>query len=214
MIKYAFIITAIIILLGRFNHFQPTFMIAMLGTLGMTVGFTLQGTISNFTAGILLKIFKPFKKKEFISLDKVSGTVINIDIFYTILKTIDGKIAVIPNNKILLGDIINYTRAPIRRNEFFINVSYHTDTKLIIDILKKVIDKEDRVMKNQDILIGLNKLSPYSLSFVIRCWSETKDLQNVYWDLMISFKNALDKNNIQQIQNNQDQLTLIKNKKI
>ncbi|CAL4323022.1 Small-conductance mechanosensitive channel [Buchnera aphidicola (Periphyllus testudinaceus)] len=197
MLKYTFIMTAIIILLGRFNHFQPTFVIATLGTLGMTVGFTLQGTIANFTSGILLKIFKPFEIKEFIGLDKISGTVLNIDLFYTVLKTIDGKIAVVPNNKILLGDIVNYTRSPIRRNEFFINVSYHKNTKLIVDVLQKVLDEEDRVMKNKDIVIGLNELSPYSLNFVVRCWSKTEELQSVYWDLMFAFKKALDKNNIQ-----------------
>ncbi|WP_343187672.1 mechanosensitive ion channel [Buchnera aphidicola (Periphyllus koelreuteriae)] len=197
MLKYIFIISAMIILLSRFNHFQPTLIIATFGTLGMTIGFTLQGTIANFTAGILLKIFKPFKIKEFISLDKLSGTVLNIDLFYTVIQTMDGKLAVIPNNKVLLGEIINYTRSPIRRNEIFIKISYYKDTQFIIDILQKVLDNEDRVIKNKDTLIGLNELSPYHLKFVIRCWSKTEELQSVYWDLMFSFKKALDKHNIQ-----------------
>ncbi|CAL4323273.1 Small-conductance mechanosensitive channel [Buchnera aphidicola (Chaitophorus populicola)] len=197
MLKYILIIIAIILALGHISNVQPTFFIAILGTLGMATGLTLQGTISNFTAGILLKILQPFKLGEYVSLEKISGTILNIDIFYTILRTIDGKIAVIPNNKIMSGEIVNYSRASIRRNEFFIHVAHNSDIELVISVLKKVVNKDDRVVQNPDVLIGLHELSPNSLNFVVRCWSKTKELQTVYWDLMFKFKKELDKNNIQ-----------------
>ncbi|MCW5197538.1 mechanosensitive ion channel domain-containing protein [Buchnera aphidicola] len=197
MLIYILIILAIVLSLVHISNVQPTFFIAILGTLGMATGLTLQGNISNFTAGILLKIFRPFKLGEYVSLEKISGTVLNIDIFYTILRTIDGKIAVVPNNRIISGEIVNYSRAAIRRNEFFIHVAHNSDIKLVISVLKKVVNKEDRVIHNQDILIGLHELSPNSLNFVVRCWSKTIELQTVYWDLMYKFKKALDKNNIQ-----------------
>ncbi|CAL4323014.1 Small-conductance mechanosensitive channel [Buchnera aphidicola (Chaitophorus sp. 3695)] len=196
MLKYILIIIAIVLALGHISTVQPTFFIAILGTLGMATGLTLQGTISNFTAGILLKIFRPFKLGEYVSLEKISGTILNIDIFYTILRTIDGKIAVIPNNRIMSGEIVNYSRASIRRNEFFIHVAHDSDIKLVISVLKKVVNKEERVVQNPDVLIGLHELSPNSLNFVVRCWSKTQELQIVYWDLMYKFKKELDKNNI------------------
>jgi small conductance mechanosensitive channel len=193
MLKYSIITIIIIIIFNYLNHIQPTFVLALLGTLGMAVGLTLQSTVSNFTAGMLIKIFRQFKEGEYVKIEKISGTILNIDIFYTILRTIDGKIAIIPNIKTITGNIINYTRTPIRRNEFFISFSYNVDINKITEIIREILNKEDRVLKNKEILIGLVELSPYSLKFIIRCWSKTKDLQDVYWDLMKQFKIKLDK---------------------
>jgi small conductance mechanosensitive channel len=156
----------------------------------------LQGSLSNFAAGVLLVTLRPLKTGEYVNLGNVAGTVLNIHIFYTTLRTLDGKIVVVPNNKIISGNIINYSREPARRNEFSISVSYNTDIDLVIKVLRKVIENEDRVMKDRDIVIGLSELAPSSLNFIIRCWSSTDELNAVYWDLMAKFKKELDKNNI------------------
>ncbi|CAL4323041.1 mechanosensitive ion channel domain-containing protein [Buchnera aphidicola] len=196
MFKYSLITITIIILLSHLSDLQPTFVLALLGTLGMAIGLTLQSTISNFTAGILIKIFRQLEKGEYIGIGKISGTILNVDIFYTILSTIDGKIVVIPNIKIISKSIINYTRSPIRRNEFFISLSHNINIDEVKTILRKILYEEDRVLKNKDITIELNEFSDYSLKFVIRCWSKTKDLQMVYWDLMHKFKKKLDEKKI------------------
>ncbi|MBZ2279514.1 mechanosensitive ion channel, partial [Buchnera aphidicola] len=154
------------------------------------------GSLSNFAAGVLLVTLRPLKNGEYVNLGNVSGTVLNIHIFYTTLRTLDGKIVVVPNNKIISGNIINYSREPVRRNEFSISVAYNTDIDVVIKILRKVIDNEKRVIKDRDIVIGLSELAPSSLNFVVRCWSNTNDLNTVYWDLMAKFKKALDENNI------------------
>jgi small conductance mechanosensitive channel len=195
LMKYIIITLVFIAALGRIGV-QTTSVIAILGAAGMAIGLALQGSLSNFAAGILLVTLRPLKTGEYVDLENVSGTVLTIQIFYTTLRTLDGKIAVVPNNKIISGNIINYSREPARRNEFIISVSYDSDIDLVIKVLRKVIENEERVIKDRDVIIGLSELAPSSLNFIVRCWSNNNDLNVVYWDLMVKFKKALDENNI------------------
>ncbi|QCI17837.1 small-conductance mechanosensitive channel MscS [Buchnera aphidicola (Acyrthosiphon lactucae)] len=195
LMRYIVITFTLIAALGRIGV-QTTSVIAILGAAGMAIGLALQGSLSNFAAGVLLVTLRPLKTGEYVNLGNVSGTVLNIHIFYTTLRTLDGKIVVVPNNKIISGNIINYSREPARRNEFIISVSYNSDIDLVIKILRTVIEKEDRVIKDRDIIVGLSELAPSSLNFIVRCWSKNNDLNSVYWDLMAKFKKELDKNNI------------------
>lgn len=195
LMRYIIITFALIAALGKIGV-QTTSVIAILGAAGMAIGLALQGSLSNFAAGVLLVTLRPLKTGEYVDLGSVSGTVLNIHIFYTTLRTLDGKIVVVPNNKIISGNIINYSREPARRNEFIISVSYNADIDLVIKVLRNVIENEDRVIKDRDIIVGLSELAPSSLNFIVRCWSNTNDLNIVYWDLMAKFKKALDKNNI------------------
>lgn len=193
--RYTIVTISIIISLGRLGV-QTTSVIAILGAAGMAIGLALQGSLSNFAAGVLLIIFSPLRVGEYVVFKNISGTVLNIHVFYTTLKTLDGKIIVVPNGKITSNNIINYSREPCRRNEFIINVTNNANVDLVIKILKDVMYNEPRVLKDKDITVGLNKLEPYYMNFVARCWSNTNILNTVYWDLMIQFKKALDDNKI------------------
>ncbi|QCI23415.1 small-conductance mechanosensitive channel MscS [Buchnera aphidicola] len=196
LVRYIFITFALIASLGCIGV-QTTSVIAILGAAGMAIGLALQGSLSNFAAGVLLVILRPLRTGEYVNLENISGTVLSIHIFYTTLRTLDGKIVVIPNGKIISGNIINYSREKIRRNEFIISVSYDSDIDLVIKVLKNVVENEDRVLKDKDIIVGLSELAPSSLNFIVRCWSSTDELNIVYWDLMAQFKKALDLNNIE-----------------
>ncbi|XBC43207.1 MAG: small-conductance mechanosensitive channel MscS [Buchnera aphidicola (Meitanaphis flavogallis)] len=193
--RYVIITLTLITSLGCIGV-QTTSIIAILGAAGMAVGLALQGSLSNFAAGVLLVILRPLRTGEYVNLGNISGTVLNIHIFYTTLRTLDGKMVVIPNGKIISGNIINYSREKTRRNEFIISVSYNSDIDLVIKVLKKVLENEKRVLKDKDIIVGLSELAPSSLNFIVRCWSHTDELNIVYWDLMAQFKKALDSNNI------------------
>ncbi|ANZ22645.1 mechanosensitive ion channel protein MscS [Buchnera aphidicola (Diuraphis noxia)] len=195
LMRYIIITFTLIAALGRIGV-QTTSVIAILGAAGMTIGLALQGSLSNFAAGVLLVTLRPLKTSEYVDLGNVAGTVLNIHIFYTTLRTLDGKIVVVPNNKIISGNVINYSREPARRNEFIISVAYDSDIDFVIKVLRNVIENEDRVIKDRDIIVGLSELAPSSLNFIVRCWSNTDDLHSVYWDLMVKFKKALDDNNI------------------
>lgn len=191
LVRYGVIAFTVIAALGRIGV-QTASVIAVLGAAGLAVGLALQGSLSNLAAGVLLVTFRPFRTGEFVDLGGVMGTVQQVQIFSTTLKTADGKIVVVPNGKIISGNIINFSREPIRRNEFIIGVAYDADVDDVIALLKQVVEADSRVLKEMGIQIGLNELAASSMNFVVRCWSKSSDLQEVYWDLLKNFKRALD----------------------
>jgi len=194
LVRYGVIAFTFIAALGRVGV-ETASVIAVLGAAGLAVGLALQGSLSNLAAGVLLVAFRPFRTGDFIDIG-VLGTVLNVQIFSTTLKTADGKIVVVPNGKIIAGDITNYSREPSRRNEFIINVASHADVDDVMALLREVVEAEPRVQQELGIQIGLNEMTPSSMGFIVRCWSKAADLQQVYWDLMRSFKLALNEKNI------------------
>ncbi|MFE0586182.1 small-conductance mechanosensitive channel MscS [Pantoea vagans] len=191
LVRYGVIAFTIIAALGRIGV-QTASVIAVLGAAGLAVGLALQGSLSNLAAGVLLVTFRPFRTGEFVDLSGVMGTVLHVQIFSTTLRTGDGKIVVVPNGKIISGNIVNFSREPVRRNEFIIGVAYEADVDEVIALLQQVVEADSRVLKEKGIQIGLNELAASSMNFVVRCWSNSGDLQDVYWDLLKNFKRALD----------------------
>lgn len=194
VVRYGIIAFTLIAALGRVGV-QTASVIAVLGAAGLAIGLSLQGSMANLAAGVLLVTFRPFRTGEFIDIG-VMGTVQSVQIFSTTLKTADGKIVVVPNGKIIAGNIVNFSREPVRRNEFIIGVAYDADVDQVIKLLQEVVDAEPRVLRDMGIQIGLNELAASSVNFVVRCWSNASDLQNVYWDLMKNFKRTLDAHQI------------------
>ncbi|WHQ76119.1 small-conductance mechanosensitive channel MscS [Pantoea sp. Lij88] len=195
LVRYGVIAFTIIAALGRIGV-QTASVIAVLGAAGLAVGLALQGSLSNLAAGVLLVTFRPFRTGEFVDLGGVMGTVLHVQIFSTTLRTGDGKIVVVPNGKIISGNIVNFSREPVRRNEFIIGVAYEADVDEVIALLQQVVEADSRVLKEKGIQIGLNELAASSMNFVVRCWSNSGDLQDVYWDLLKNFKRALDSKGI------------------
>ncbi|MFH8135520.1 small-conductance mechanosensitive channel MscS [Pantoea osteomyelitidis] len=195
LVRYGIIAFTLIAALGRVGV-QTASVIAVLGAAGLAVGLALQGSLSNLAAGVLLVTFRPLRAGEFVDLGGVMGTVLSVQIFSTTLRTGDGKIAVVPNGKIITGNIINFSREPVRRNEFIIGVAYDADVDQVITLLREVVDADQRVLQDKGVQIGLNELAASSLNFVVRCWSNSSDLQDVYWDLMKNFKRTLDAHGI------------------
>ncbi|WP_370426728.1 small-conductance mechanosensitive channel MscS [Pantoea vagans] len=195
LVRYGVIAFTIIAALGRIGV-QTASVIAVLGAAGLAVGLALQGSLSNLAAGVLLVTFRPFRTGEFVDLGGVMGTVLHVQIFSTTLRTGDGKIVVVPNGKIISGNIVNFSREPVRRNEFIIGVAYEADVDEVIALLQQVVEADSRVLKDKGIQIGLNELAASSMNFVVRCWSNSGDLQDVYWDLLKNFKRALDSKGI------------------
>ncbi|WP_275555192.1 small-conductance mechanosensitive channel MscS [Mixta sp. Marseille-Q2659] len=195
LVRYGIIAFTLIAALGRVGV-QTASVIAVLGAAGLAVGLALQGSLSNLAAGVLLVTFRPFRTGEFVDLGGVMGTVLHVQIFSTTLRTGDGKIVVVPNGKIIAGNIVNFSREPVRRNEFIIGVAYDADVDQVISLLREVVDADPRVLQDRGVQIGLNELAASSLNFVVRCWSNSGDLQDVYWDLMKNFKRTLDAHGI------------------
>lgn len=189
--RYAIIAFTLIAALGRVGV-QTASVIAVLGAAGLAVGLALQGSLSNLAAGVLLVLFRPFRAGEYVDLGGVAGTVQSVQIFSTTMRTADGKIIVIPNGKIIAGNIINFSREPARRNEFIIGVAYDSDIDQVKQILTDIIQSDDRILKDREMTVRLNELGASSINFVIRVWSNSGDLQNVYWDVLERIKREFD----------------------
>ena len=191
LVRYGIIALTLSAALGRVGV-QPASVIAVLGAAGLAVGLALQGSLSNLAAGVLLVMFRPFRAGEYVDLGGVAGTVLSVQIFSTTMRTADGKIIVIPNGKIIAGNIINFSREPVRRNEFIIGVAYDSDIDQVKQILTNIIQSEDRILKDREMTVRLNELGASSINFVVRVWSNSGDLQNVYWDVLERIKREFD----------------------
>ncbi|OSX86201.1 mechanosensitive ion channel protein MscS [Serratia marcescens] len=195
IVRYGVLAFTFIAVLGRVGV-QTTSVIAVLGAAGLAVGLALQGSLSNFAAGVLLVIFRPLRVGEYVDLGGVAGTVDQVQIFSTSLRTADNKTIVVPNGKIIAGNIINYSREPNRRVDIVVGVAYNADIDVVKKVLGDVIAADKRIMHAKGVTVCLNEMAPSSLNFVTRSWTTNAEYWNVYFDLMENFKRALDANNI------------------
>lgn len=195
MVRYVLLAFTFIAVLGRIGV-QTSSVIAVLGAAGLAVALALQGSLSNFAAGVLLVIFRPLRVGEYVDLGGVVGTVNQVHIFTTTLRTTDNKTIVVPNGKIIAGNIINYSREPERRVDIEVGVGYNADIDLVKKVLGDVIAADNRIMHDKGVTVRLKEMAPSSLNFVTRSWTANAEYWSVYFDLMENFKRALDANNI------------------
>lgn len=195
LVRYGILAFTIIAALGRIGV-QTASVIAVIGAAGLAVGLALQGSLSNFAAGVLLVLFRPFRTGEFVDLGGVSGTVKDVQIFSTTMLTADNKTIVVPNGKIIAGNIINYSREPNRRVDITVGVAYDADIDLVKKVLGDIVAADKRIMHDQGVTIRLNEMAASSLNFVVRAWTTNANYWPVYFDLMENFKRGLDANKI------------------
>lgn len=195
LVRYGIIAFTLIAALGRVGV-QTASVIAVLGAAGLAIGLALQGSLSNLAAGVLLVTFRPFRAGEYVDLGGIAGTVLQVQIFSTTMRTVDGRIVVVPNGKIIAGNIINFSREPVRRNEFIIGVAYDSDIDKVKQLLTTIVESDERILKDRERTVRLNELGPSSINFVVRVWSKSGDLQNVYWDVLERIKRDFDANDI------------------
>ncbi|EIC83467.1 small-conductance mechanosensitive channel MscS [Serratia sp. M24T3] len=195
LVRYAIIAFTIIAVLGRIGV-QTTSVIAVIGAAGLAVGLALQGSLSNFAAGVLLVMFRQFRVGEYVDLGGVAGTVTHVQIFSTTLLSPDNKVIVIPNGKVIAGNIINTSREPTRRTDIIVSVSYDAEIAKVKQVLGDIANADERILKDKGIVIRMNAMGASTLDFVVRYWTTNADGQNVNWDLLEQFKEALDANGI------------------
>ncbi|WWO99162.1 MAG: small-conductance mechanosensitive channel MscS [Candidatus Dasytiphilus stammeri] len=193
LLRYSIITFAVTAALNRVGV-QTASIIAILGAAGLAVGLALQGSLSNFAAGVLLVSCRPLRVGEYVDLGGVSGIVQQIQIFSTTLLSDDGKTIIMPNGKVISANIVNYSREPIRRNEIILRVDTNADLNKVKQIIHKIVYTDTRIMKEREIIIRLHEIGTNYLNFIVRWWSKGSDLQNVYWDILERFKQAIDQN--------------------
>ncbi len=184
----AFVILAALGQLG----IQTTSFIAVLGAAGLAVGLALQGSLSNFAAGVLMIIFKPFKVGDFIEAGGASGTVEKIEIFTTTLKSPDNKIIIIPNSKVSGGNIINHSSEPTRLVDIQIAFNYKDDIVKIETLLREVLNSDARILQNPAPAIGVAKFTETSVKIAVQPWVKTADYDAVSGMILRSIKEMFD----------------------
>jgi len=195
LVRYLLFVIVLIAALGRVGV-ETASVVAVIGAAGLAVGLALQGSLSNFAAGILIVAFRPFKSGDYVEVAGVAGSVETIQIFQTILKTPDNKMVVVPNSSVIGGAIVNYSRHPTRRIDLVIGVSYNANLKKTKEVLNEVVTNDSRVLHDLGTTIAVHELADSSVNFVVRPWVKTEHYWPVYWDLMQHIKEALDDNHI------------------
>ena len=185
------LIFVIIAALGQLG-IQTTSFIAVIGAAGLAIGLALQGSLSNFAAGFLMIIFRPFNVGDFIEGAGVAGTVEEIQIFTTTLKTPDNKSAIVPNASLTSNNIINWTVKGTRRVDLVMGIGYDDDIDKAKKIMADVVASDERVLKDPEPQIAMIELADSSVNFVVRPWVKAGDYWNVYFDLTEKIKKAFD----------------------
>ena len=196
LVRYLLFVIVLIAALGRLGV-QTASVVAVIGAAGLAVGLALQGSLSNFAAGVLIVAFRPFKSGDYVEIGGVAGSVDSIQIFQTVLTTPDNKMVVVPNGSVIGSPITNYSRHETRRIDLMIGVSYNADLQKTKALLTKICESDERVLKEPGVQVGVHTLADSSVNFVVRPWVSTAEYWNVYFDLMQAIKEGLDKEGIE-----------------
>ena len=197
VVKYGCYIALIIVILNVFG-IQTSSVAAAVASLGLTAGLALQGSLSNFAGGVLILILKPFKVGDYIIEDthKNEGTVAEISIFYTRLKTIDNKVVVIPNGTLANASLTNVTTSDRRQIDLTFGIGYDDDLKKAKAILQHIAETTEERVKDTDIQVFVRDLAESSVNLGFRIWVPMDDYWTVRWQLNERVKLTFDKEGI------------------
>jgi len=186
-IVYIFLLVFVIIAAISKLGVHMTSFVAVVGAAGLAIGLALQGSLSNFAAGVLLIIFKPFKVGDFVEAAGVAGTIEEIQIFTTQLATPDNKTIIIPNGKLIGDNITNYSAKGTRRVDLVIGVGYGDDLKKVREVIGDVLAQDERILKEPAPTVAVCELAGSSVNFVVRPWVNVED----YWDVFFGIQEAM-----------------------
>jgi small conductance mechanosensitive channel len=191
LIYYLLLIFVVIAVLGLFG-IPTTSFIAVLGAAGLAVGLALQGTLSNFAAGVMLLVFRPFKVGDFIEAGGASGSVQEISVFSTTLHSPDNVRIVVPNSAVYGETIKNYSANDTRRIDLVMGISYNDDITRAIETMKAVLAADSRVLPDPGPVIAVSELADSSVNLVVRPWCNKGDYWPLRFDLTRTMKERLE----------------------
>ena len=188
----------IVVFIAAINQLgiQTTSIIAVLGAAGLAIGLALQGSLSNFAAGILIVIYRPYKVGDYIQADNHLGTVDDIQIFSTVLKTPDNKLVIVPNGSIMNGSIVNFSNQDKRRVDIIASCSYEDDIDKVKSVLADILSKDDRILSEPKPRIAVSELADSSVNLIVRPWVKNSDYIDVYYSLLEEIKKRFDQEGI------------------
>lgn len=175
---------------------QTTSLIAILGAAGLAIGLALQNSLSNFAAGVLLLVFKPFKSGDFVEAGGVLGVVEHVRVFNSVLRTPDNREITVPNGKIYNDMITNYSARDTRRIDLVVGISYDADIRKAKAIIEGLLSEDARVLKDPAATWGVMDLADSSVNLYLRPWVASADYWNTRCDLLEAIKARFDANGI------------------
>ena len=171
--------------------------VALLGSIGVTGGLALQGSLSNFAGGLILMFLHPFKTGDYIkTVSDIEGTVVEIGLFFTTLRMADNKIITIPNGNLSAGNIINYNVLPVRRLSTTVGIAYEADTARAIELLTALIKSRKPLVNPEKALVYVKELGDSSVVLGLHYWVKTDDYWDEAWSINQAIKDVLDQNGI------------------
>lgn len=182
-IAHYVLITLVLLMALQSLGVDTTSLAAIMGAAGLAVGLALQSSLSNFASGVMIILFKPFRVGDFIEAASVSGTVEEISIFSTLMKTGDNKQIIVPNGSIYSGNIINYSAKPTRRIDMVVGCGYSDDLRAVKAFLTILVETDERILKDPAPVVAVSELGDSSVNFVVRPWVNSADYWTVLWDL-------------------------------
>jgi small conductance mechanosensitive channel len=175
---------------------ETTSFIAIFGAAGLAVGLALQGSLSNFAAGVLIVLFRPYRVGDFVEAAGIAGSVEQVQILTTILKTPDNKMIIVPNSQIMDSVITNYSANDTRRVDMVVGVSYSDDLDKVHETIREIVAADERVLDDPACTIAVSELADSSVNFVVRPWVKTADYWAVFFDLTETIKKRFDQEGI------------------
>jgi small conductance mechanosensitive channel len=171
---------------------QTTSLVALIGAAGLAIGLALQGSLSNFAAGIMIIIFRHFRVGDVIETGVINGTVESLDIFNTVIITADNQKVIVPNSKLTQDAVINFSARSTRRISINLQVAQEADVMAALRVLREAIAAQPGVLHEQEVIVGIQRLLPGATEIALRCWCESARYLEVYYALMERIKTALD----------------------
>lgn len=168
----------------------------VLGAAGLAVGLAMKDSLGNFAAGLMLVLFKPFKIGDYVEVAGQAGSVDDITMFATILRTPDNRIVTVPNSGVFGATVTNYSKEKTRRIDLVVGIDYDSDIKKTKQVLESILDSNDKILKDPAYTVAVLELGDSSVNLVVRPWVATSDYWPVRFDLTEQIKLKLDENNI------------------
>ena len=192
-IKAALYILLLFMIASGFG-LDATSVVALLGSAGVAIGLAIQGSLSNFAGGVLILLLKPFKVDDYIMIGDGTGqgTIKEIQLFYTKLATADNHVLIIPNGTLSNSNIVNVSMLEDRRLDITVGIAYDADIRTAKEVLLKVMQQDEAVIKDRDCIVFVNELGDSSVNLNMRCWCRNEAYWEAKWRITENVKYALD----------------------